>query len=97
VTVSIGIDRKQAWTLPSDAIGFEGQQTYYVFLQVDGKPVRTPVIIGASDDTHTEVIKKYAAGDNTNDWPTFDGTEIVLAGNLDVLAAEQPVKTVGAK
>ena len=91
VTVSIAIDRKQVWTLPSNAIGFQGQQSYYVFLQVDGKPVRTPVIIGLSDDTHTEVLKKFAPGSNTNDWPPFDGTERVMAGNLDVLAAEQPV------
>ena len=60
VTVSIAIDRKQVWTLPSDAIGFQGQQNYYVYLEVDGKPVRTPVIIGTSDDTHTEVLKKFA-------------------------------------
>jgi len=43
------------------------QQNYYVYFQVDGKPVRTPVIIGASDDTHTEVLKKYVANANSND------------------------------
>ncbi len=91
VTVTIAIDRKQVWTLPSNAIGFQGQQNYYVFLQVDGKPVRTPVIIGLSDDTHTEVLKKSAPHSNTNDWPAFDGTEQVMAGNLEVLAAEQPI------
>ena len=69
VTVTIAIDRKQVWTLPSNAIGFQGQQNYYVYLEVDGKPVRTPVIIGSSDDTHTEVLKKFAPGANTNDWP----------------------------
>lgn len=90
VTVTVAIDHKQVWTLPSNAIGFQGQQSYYVFLQVNGKPMRTPVIIGLSDDTHTEVLKKFAPGSNTNDWPEFDGTEHVMAGNLDVLAAEQP-------
>jgi multidrug efflux pump subunit AcrA (membrane-fusion protein) len=96
VTVTVAIDRKQVWTLPSNAIGFQGQQNYYVYLQVDGKPVRTPVIIGASDDTHTEILKKSvlkSPGDpdyaNTNAWPTFDGTEQVLAGNIDVLDASQ--------
>jgi HlyD family secretion protein len=87
VTVTIAIDRKQVWTLPSNAIGFQGQQNYYVYLDVDGKPVRTPVIIGPSDDTRTEVLKKHAPGSNTNAWPDFDGTERVLAGNLDILAA----------
>ena len=60
VTVTVAIDRKQVWTLPSSAIGFQGQQTYFIFLEVDGKPVRTPVIIGISDDTYTEVVKKFA-------------------------------------
>jgi RND family efflux transporter MFP subunit len=90
VTVSIAFERKDVWTVPSDAIGFQGQQSYYVYLQVDGKPVRTQVIIGLSDDTRTEVLKKYAPGANTNAWPTFDGTERVLAGNLDVLGQGQP-------
>jgi HlyD family secretion protein len=90
VTVSISIDRKQVWALPSNAIGFQGQQNYYVFLEVDGKPVRTPVITGPSDDTHTEVLKKFTSNRNTNDWPEFDGTERVYAGNLGVLSESQP-------
>jgi HlyD family secretion protein len=90
VTVTVAIDRKQVWTLPSNAIGYSGQQSYFVYLEINGKSVRTPVIIGVSDDTHTEVLKKYAPGSNTNDWPTFDGTERVLAGNLEVLAEAQP-------
>jgi HlyD family secretion protein len=87
VTVTIIVERQQAWALPSQAIGYSGQQNYYVYFQVDGKPVRTPVIIGPSDDTHTEVIKKYSPIANTNDWPEPDGTEQILVGNLDVLAA----------
>ena len=88
VTVTIAIDRKQVWTLPSSAIGFQGQQNY-VYLQVNGKPVRTPVIIGPSDDTRTQVLRKYAPVLDTNTWPLFDGTENVLMGNLDVLAQGQ--------
>ena len=88
VTVSITIDRKQVWTLPSNAIGLQGQRNY-VYLQVNGKPVRTPVIIGPSDDTHTEVAQKYSPVGNTNSWPRFDGTETVLVGNLDVLAEQE--------
>ena len=87
VTVSITIDRKQVWTLPSNAIGFGGGQNYFVYFQVDGKPVRTPVLVGPNDDTHTEVLKKYVTNANTNDWPIFDGTEKILVGNLDTLAA----------
>jgi HlyD family secretion protein len=87
VTVQIAIDRKQAWTLPSNAIGFQGGHNNFVYFQVDGKPVRTPVIVGPSDDTHTEVIKKFVSNANTNDWPAFDGTEKILVGNMDALAA----------
>ena len=43
------------------------------------------MIIGLSDDTHTEVLKKFAPNANTNEWPTFDGTEQILVGNLDML------------
>jgi RND family efflux transporter MFP subunit len=94
VTVSITIDRKQVWTLPSNAIGFQGQQNY-VYLQVNGKPVRTTVIIGPSDDTHTQVIRKYSPVADTNAWPFFDGTENVLVGNLDVLAESQAASSNG--
>ena len=96
VTVSITVDRKQVWTLPSNAIGFQGQQNF-VYLQVDGKPVRTQVIIGPSDDTHTQVMRKYAPVFDTNAWPLFDGTEEVLAGNLDVLAAGQSATAAGGQ
>jgi RND family efflux transporter MFP subunit len=96
VTVTIAINRKQVWTVPSNAISFQGQQNYFVYLQIDGKPVRTQVIIGPSDDTHTEILKKYVPGApdnpplaNTNDWPTFNGTEQVLVGNLDILGQSQ--------
>jgi HlyD family secretion protein len=97
VTVSIDIDRKHVWSLPADAIGFQGQQNNFVYLLVEGKPIRTPIIIGTSDDTRTEVLKKYAPGANTNDWPPFDGSEQVLAGNLDILAESQPVTADGKK
>ena len=60
---------------------------------MDGKPVRTPVIVGPSDDTHTEVIKKFVANANTNDWPEFDGTEKILVGNMDALAAATQAST----
>jgi HlyD family secretion protein len=87
VTVTITIDRKQVWTVPSNAIGVQGSQNNFVYFEVDDKPVRTPVIIGPSDDTHTEIIKKFVSNSNTNDWPTFDGTEKIMVGNMDALAA----------
>jgi RND family efflux transporter MFP subunit len=88
-TVTISIDRKDTWVLPSNAIGFQGQENYYIYLQVDGRPVKTPVIIGLSDDANTEVLRRFAPNTQTSNWPVFDGSENVLAGNLDVLDAQQ--------
>ncbi len=95
VTVTIVVERKQVWAVPSNAILFLGQQDYAVFLQINDKPVRVPVIVGPSDDTYTEILRKYVPGDpknppyaNTVDWPTLDGTEDLLVGNLDILNAE---------
>jgi RND family efflux transporter MFP subunit len=88
VTVSITVERKQVWTLPSNAIGFEGQRNF-VYFQVDAKPVRTPIFVGPSDDRYTQVLRKYSPLFDTSAWPLFDGTEEVLAGNLDVLAQQQ--------
>jgi RND family efflux transporter MFP subunit len=88
VTVTIVIERKQVWSIPSDAVSFQGGQNYAVYLDQDGKPVRTPVIVGASDDVYTEVLRKYSPIANTVDWPEFDGSERLFAGNLDVLEAE---------
>ena len=51
VTVTIAVERKQVWALPSNAIGYQGGQNYSVYLDVAGKPVRTQVLIGPSDDT----------------------------------------------
>jgi RND family efflux transporter MFP subunit len=96
VTVGITIERKGVWTLPSKAIAMEGQQNYVVYFDVDGKPVRTPVILGPSDDTHTEVLKKFSTASSTNDWPPFDGRERVMMGNLEILAASSPKVPVGA-
>ena len=87
VTVSIAVERKKVWTLPSNAIALVGQHNYVVYFDVGGKPVRTPVIIGPSDDTHTEVLKKFSSAASTNDWPEFDGSERVMTGNLEILAA----------
>jgi multidrug efflux pump subunit AcrA (membrane-fusion protein) len=95
VTVSIVVIRKQVWALPSNAILYLGQQDYAIFLRIKGKTVRVPVIVGPSDDSYTEILRKYVPGDprnppyaNTVDWPILDGTEEILVGNLDILNQE---------
>jgi multidrug efflux pump subunit AcrA (membrane-fusion protein) len=84
-TVTIVIENKQSWCLPTQAIRLQGEQNYYVYLQVDDKPVRTQVIIGISDDTYTALLRKAVPNTPSNAWPRFDGTERVFVGNLDIL------------
>jgi multidrug efflux pump subunit AcrA (membrane-fusion protein) len=95
VTVTITVDRKQVWAVPSYALLYLGGQDYAVFMRIEGKTVRVPVIVGPSDDTYTEILRKYVPGDprnppeaNTVDWPKLEGTEEILVGNLDVLNQE---------
>jgi HlyD family secretion protein len=89
VTVNITINRTNVWTLPSNAIGLQGGQNYYLYLQVDGKPVRTPVLIGPSDDLYTEVLRRRIPGSQADEWVPFDGSEHVYIGGLDALADGQ--------
>ena len=95
VTVTIAIERKDAFTLPSNAIGYGGAQNYFVFLQVDGKPVKTPVLIGPSDDSRTEVLRKRNPDGPADAWVEFDGGERVLVGSLDALNGGQPSPSPG--
>jgi HlyD family secretion protein len=75
VTATITIDRKQVFAAPSSAIIFLGGQSYAVDLLVEGKIVRTPVLIGPSDDRFTEILRKKAKADQREDWLLPDGTE----------------------
>ena len=85
VTVTIAIERKNVFTLPSNSVGYGGSQNYFAFLQVGGKPVKTPVLIGPSDDSRTEVLRKRNPDGPADAWIEFDGTERVLVGSLDAL------------
>jgi HlyD family secretion protein len=89
VTVGIAINRENVWTLPSNAIALQGGQNYYFYLQVDGKPVRTSVLIGPSDDLYTEVLRRRVPGSKADEWVPFDGSERVYVGGLDALADGQ--------
>ncbi len=75
VTVTITIDRKQALAVPSNSVVFLGSQNYALDLMVDGKTVRTPVLIGPSDDRFTEILRKRGKPDSGEDWIMPDGTE----------------------
>jgi hypothetical protein len=70
-------------------VNVQGSQNYSLYLQVNGKPVRMPVLIGPSDDTRTEVLRWREPGSAADAWKPFDGTELVLVGNLDALGESQ--------
>jgi multidrug efflux pump subunit AcrA (membrane-fusion protein) len=79
VTATITIDRKQVFAVPSSSVVFLGGQSYALDLLIDGKTVRTPVLIGPSDDRFTEILRKKAKADQGEDWITPDGTELLAS------------------
>ncbi len=79
VTATIAIDRENVFAVPSSSVIFQGGQSYALDLLVDGKTVRTPVLIGPSDDRFTEILRKKAKAGQNEDWVVPDGTE-QLAG-----------------
>ncbi len=83
VTVTITIDRKQALAVPSSSVVFLGGQSYALDLLKDGKTVRTPVLIGPTDDRFTEILRKQGDVDKGEDWTMPDGTEQLAAASAD--------------
>ena len=75
VTVTITIDRDQVFAVPSSSVVFLGGQSYALDLIVDGKVVRTPVLIGPSDDRFTEILRKKGGAGQGEDWVMPDGSE----------------------
>ena len=75
-TVTITVERKQVYAIPSNAVIFQGGQNYAVDMKVGDKTVRTPVLIGPSDDQYTELLRKK--GENTEDWADITGEEQIV-------------------
>ena len=83
VTVTITIDRKQALAVPSSSVVFLGGQNYALDLLKDGKTVRTPVLIGPTDDRFTEILRKQGNVEKGEDWAMLDGSEQLAAASAD--------------
>ncbi len=86
VTVTITIDRKQVYAVPSSTVVFLGGQNYALDLVVDGKTSRVPVLIGPSDDRFTEILRKQGRVEQGEDWVNPDGTEMLASSG----GAEKP-------
>ncbi len=75
VTVTITIDRKQAFSALSSSVVFLGGQNYAIDLVEGDKVVRTPVLIGPSDNRFTEILRKKPPTGEAEDWVAPDGRE----------------------
>jgi HlyD family secretion protein len=88
----VEIDRKDALTVPSDAVIEIGNENC-CYLYEDGKAVRTPVQTGLNDRKHIEVFKK-----KVNDrWVAFQGNEAVILGDLPALRDGEKVRVEQGK
>ena len=95
VTVTIAIERKQVWTLPSNAIGFQGQQNYYRLSRGrrqagphsgHHRPVRRHAHRGAQEILHRRQHQRLAG---------VRRHERVMTGNLEILAARRTKTPAG--
>jgi multidrug efflux pump subunit AcrA (membrane-fusion protein) len=97
VTSTIAIERRNVFTVPSDAISFQGGQNYFLFFEgKDGKPVRTQILVGLSANDQTELLRKRIPNSGPDDWAEFDGTERIFSGNLDALNAASQAGASGS-
>ncbi|WP_165066442.1 efflux RND transporter periplasmic adaptor subunit [Paludisphaera rhizosphaerae] len=78
VTVVVTVDRKQVFSVPSNAVIFVGGQNYALDLSINGKIIRTPVLVGPSDDQYTEILRKRPPGAPPEGWTMLDGDEVVV-------------------
>jgi RND family efflux transporter MFP subunit len=90
---SVFIERADVRALPVSSVTQIGNQTY-CYLAVDGKAVRTPVQTGVSDGSWVEVAGHLVrgAGSAPGTWVPFDGSEVVIDGDLSLISDGQPVK-----
>jgi HlyD family secretion protein len=87
VYTKVLIQRPDAFALPQKALIVSGNQTYCYLLK-DNKAVKTPVEVGISDGTWTEVDKM-----KINDpWVKVNGSEDVIIADLSELTDGQTVK-----
>jgi RND family efflux transporter MFP subunit len=90
---SILIERPSVRAVPLNAVIAIGNQPC-VYCMVDGKAVRTPVMLGVSDGSWIEVGKKKmpAVGTIAAQWVDFTGQEeVITSGNLPELIDGQAV------
>jgi RND family efflux transporter MFP subunit len=95
---SVFIERPDVRALPVSSVTQIGNQTY-CYLALDGKAVRTPVQTGVSDGTWVEVAGHLVrgAGSPQGTWVPFDGSEVVIDGDLSEISDGKSVQTEDAR
>jgi RND family efflux transporter MFP subunit len=90
---SVIVERRQVRAVPVSAITQIGNETYCYFV-IDGKAVRTPVQVGVSDGAWQEVTDRLVHKDGSIEetWIPFDGTELVIHGELAEISDGEPVR-----
>ena len=94
VQATIGVEHRNAWTLPAAAVVTEGDRTFCCRV-VDGKAVRTPLQVGLSGGGLVEVLKKQVKSPSPGEegrWEDLTGDEEVVAGDPAALSDGQPVR-----
>jgi RND family efflux transporter MFP subunit len=99
VNSSIKVETPKVWTLPTDAVFTDGENSYcFVVDQEKGKAMKTAIQIGVKNDSFVEVMRKQARQPQAKDrpaWEDFTGREQVVAANPESLLDGQVV-TVAA-
>jgi multidrug resistance efflux pump len=90
--VTLTVEHKDVWTLPASAVVMKDNEAY-CFQVSQGRAVKTPLQPGLSDGKRVEVfkIKRNPGQAGKGDWEDFTGTEQVVQGNTEKLAAGQEV------
>ncbi len=98
VQATITVSHPNAWTLPTEAVATEGDQTFCYRVE-DGKAVRTPLQTGLRGGGRVEVLKKQvevpAPGEGGR-WEDITGTEDIVAGDVASVSDGQPVQAATA-
>jgi len=64
----------------------------FCWLAVNGKAVKTPILVGVRDAQTVEVLKKQGQSAGSAAWVDFSGAEAVIVGNLGSLTEGQAVE-----
>ncbi len=89
------IERPSMRTLPLAALSYSGELAYCWQLE-NGKAVRTEVETGASDGRFIEItgLKPRTAPEGADSWEPVSGSELVILGDLSLLAEGDPVEVL---